>query len=381
MSQKHQKVEGNGEPALSGIDHVSNAGGVQDIQSTDLNPGTTPKLQASRDVMEGTEAVSAAEDSGHGTKDEDTLNCRPLVPFTPQSAHPNMPVLAFTIPATKPSQQANGESNADHQTGHNYGYQQYNVPPTQAVNDAYGVPVTYARVSEDDFKALNYEIFNHEAPRGQIMDGSRIVVAIVEGNAVLIHARVLVHSHVLCEIYNNGSEVAVTDRAVFPDIGLPEFKILMLAIYGIKCPILGQQTYAGVDYIKALSLSNIFRCEARVYDSIAKCTRGYFSGFKNWAAIPSNGLTQDLHRKHMMDINEAFKEYKMHVRGSGSPAFADNAFAILLWEFCPARVFCLYSDILDHELVRQVSNAALRQRENISPFSAQETKLFTRPAL
>ncbi|KAI0450103.1 hypothetical protein F5B21DRAFT_508533 [Xylaria acuta] len=381
MSEQQQKLEGSGELVLSEDNCVVNAGDTQHIHSTDLNPGTTNKLQASHDAKQVAEVLAAADDSGHGTDDEeDVLNCRALVPFISQAVHLDVPLLTIAGPPTESSQQANAQSTVDHQTGNNHGYQQYNIPPPQTGNNVYGAKVTFARVTEDDFKALNYGIFGYEAPHGQIMDGSRIVAAVVGGKAVLVHARVLVRSQVLYEIFNNGSEAAVMNRGVFPEIGLPEFKILMLAIYGINSPILGHQAYAGADYIKALSLSNTFRCQADVYDSIAECARGHFSAFKNWGAIPSNGLTQDLHRKQMLEINEAYKAYKTHIRGDGPVAFTDNAFAVLLWEFCPARVYCLYSDILDQELVRQVSNAALRQRENIHPFSAQETKLFTRPS-
>ncbi|KAI8954364.1 hypothetical protein F4801DRAFT_575441 [Xylaria longipes] len=381
MSEQQQKVEGNGESALIENNYVVNAADNQHIHSTNLNHGTTNELQASHEEQQAAKALTAAEDSGHGTEDEeDVLNCRALVPFISQAARLDVPLLTITAPPTESAQQANAESTADHHTGDNYGSQQYNAPPPQAGNNVYGATVTFARVSEDDFKALNYDIFNYEAPRNQVMDGGRIVAAVVGDKAVLIHARVLVRSQVLYEIFNNGSEAAVTNRGVFPEIGLPEFKILMLAIYGINSPILGHQAYAGVDYVKALTLCNTFRCQAGVYDAIAECARGHFCAFKNWGGIPSNGLTQDLHRKQILDINEAHMAYKAHIRGDGPVAFTDNAFAILLWEFCPARVWCVYSYILDQDLVRQVSNAALRMRENIHPFSAQETKLFTRPS-
>ncbi|KAI1741279.1 hypothetical protein F4680DRAFT_458135 [Xylaria scruposa] len=321
--------------------------------------------------------LSVAEDSGHGTNDEeDVLDCRALVPIIPQPVHREVPVLT----ATESSQQTNVQSSANPQAEDDNGDQQYNIPYSQARNDVYGAPITYARVSEDDFKALNHVIFGYEAPRDQIMDGSTIVPVVVGCKVVLIHAKVLVRSRVLYEFYNNGSEANFGSRGVFAGIGLPEFKILMLAIYGIKSPILGFQAYAGADYIKALSLSNTLRCEARVYDSIVECARGYFNSFKNWKEIPFNGLTQDLHRKQIIDINDAYKMYKTHLRSDGPVAFTDNAFALLLWEFCPARAYCLYSDILDEELVRQVSIAAFRRQDNLSLFSAQETKLFTHPS-
>ncbi|KAI0860554.1 hypothetical protein F4860DRAFT_478831 [Xylaria cubensis] len=346
MSGQQQKPKSNGELAPSGKNGVVSSGDTH------------------------------TRDSGHGTDDEEyILNSRTLVPFISQPVHHDVPVLT----TAESSQQTNVESSANPQTEDNHSDQQYNVPYPQARNDVYGTPITYARVSEDDFKALNHGIFGYEAPRGQIMDGSRIVSAFVSGQVVLIHASVLVHSKVLYEIYNNGSEADVMNRCVFPDIGLPEFKILMLAIYGIKSPILGFRAYEGADYVKALSLCDSLHCQDRVYDSIVECTRGHFNAFKNWKQIPFNGLTQDLHRKEILDINEAYKAYKTHIRSDGPAAFTDNAFALLLWEFCPARAYYLYSDILDEELVRQVSIAALRQRDNISPFSAQETKLFTRP--
>ncbi|KAI1746725.1 hypothetical protein F4782DRAFT_536164 [Xylaria castorea] len=377
MSGQQQKTEGNGEPVLSENSCAVNAGDTQHIQSTNLDLAPTGKPQTSHGETQAAEVPAVVDDSGHGTDDEDdVLNCRALVPFVSQTAHMDVPALT-TIES---SQQANAESTADPPAENNHGNYQYNVPQPHDGNDVYGATVTYAHVSEDDLKALNYEIFGYEAPRGQIMDGSRMVVAVVGGKAVLIHARVLVRSQVLYEIYNNGSEAAVMNRGVFPEIGLPEFKILMLAMYGINSPVLGCQEYAGADYIKALSLSNTLRCQAGVYDSIAECARGHFSAFKNWKEIPSNGLTQDLHRKQIIDINEAYKTYKTHIRSDGPVPFTDNAFSILLWEFCPARVYCLYSSILDQELVRQVSNAALRHRDNIHPFSAQETKLFTRPS-
>ncbi|KAH8161958.1 hypothetical protein CIB48_g6295 [Xylaria polymorpha] len=368
MSQQQQKQEGNGEPVF---------GDENEHPPTDLSPCTGDKLQASDDANQIAEALAAAEDFGYGTENEE--DCRALVPYIARSANLEVPVVTITGPPAESFQPVNAESIADYPTGNYYGYQQYNVPSSQPENNVYGATVTFARLSDDDFKALNFGIFNYHAPHNQIMDGSRIVGAIIDGTAVLIHARVLVRSHVLFETYNNGSEWAVNNQAVFSGIGLPEFKILMLAIYGVNNPILGQQEYAGADYIKALSLSNTFRCQPEVYDSIAECARGYFSALKNWGAIPCNGLTWHLHREHMRDINSAFKLYQDHVRGDGPVAFAQNAFAVLLWEFCPARVYCMYSDILDPYLVRQVSNAALRQRENIHPFSSLETKLFTRP--
>ncbi|KAI0546362.1 hypothetical protein F4679DRAFT_587544 [Xylaria curta] len=363
MSEQQNKPESNGEPALTENNSVAGTGDTQHV-STNISLATANELQQSHGAAQVAEALSVAEDSGHGTNDEeDVLNCHALVPTISEADHRDVPVLT----TTESSQQANVESSA-------------NPPPySQARNDVNETPITYARVSEDDFKALNHVIFGYEAPRDQITDGSTIVPVVVGSKVVFIHARVLVHSHVLYDLYTNGSEADFGNRGVLAGIGLPEFKILMLAIYGIKSPILGFQAYAGADYIKALALCNALRCEARVYDSIVECTRGYFNSFKNWKEIPFNGLTQDLHRKQIIDINDAYKAYKIHTR-SGPAAFTDNAFALLLWEFCPARAYCLYSDILDEELVRQVSIAALRQRDNLSPFSAQETKLFTRPS-
>ncbi|TRX93697.1 hypothetical protein FHL15_005373 [Xylaria flabelliformis] len=372
MSGQQQKPKSNGELAPS----ENNAGDIHHIYSADLSLANANKLQQAHGTTQAAEVRTVTEDSGHGTDNEECIfNCHTLVPFIPQLVHHDVPVLT----TAESSQQTNVEFSANPQTENNHSDQQYNVPYSQARNDVYGTPITYARVSEDDFKALNYGIFGYEAPRGQIMDGSRIVSAFVGGKAVLIHARVLVHSKVLYEIYNNGSEADIMNRCVFPEIGLPEFKILMLAIYGIKSPILGFQAYEGADYIKALSLCTTFRCEARVYKSIVECTRGYFNAFKNWKEIPFNGLTQDLHRKEILDINEAYKAFKSHTRGDQPIMFTDNDFALLLWEFCPVRAYCLYSDILDRELVRQVSIAALRQRDNISPFAGHDSSLFNRP--
>lgn len=196
---------------------------------------------------------------------------------------------------------------------------------------------------------------------------------------VWIHTSVLARSQALDEIFVLGSRESVLGRAVLPNVGLPEFKILMLAIYGTGTPILGHQAYTGVDYMKALSLSDTLRCDAAVYESVAQYARGHFSAFKNWMSIPYNSMTQALHRTKILEINEAYKAYKGHVRTDGPRAFMDNSFAILLSTFCPANVYCLYSDALDGGLVLQVSNASLLQRGCDTPFSAEETKLFTCP--
>ncbi|KAI0436944.1 hypothetical protein F4803DRAFT_556496 [Xylaria telfairii] len=378
MSQQQQKEEGNGDPVIGDDDGVSNIEEIHNTHSSDLDASTADKTQASDDANQVAEVLTAAEGFGHGTENEE--ESRALVVFIAQSAT-NMlvPIVATTTPPAESSQPVNAESITDYHTGNSYGYQQYNVPPSQAANNVYGTTVTFARLSDDDFKALNFGMFNFHAPRNQIMDGSRIVSAIVKGTTVLIHARVLKRSRVLYETYNNGSESAINNQAVFPEIGLPEFKILMLAMYGVNNHILGHRDYAGVDYVKALSLSNTFRCQPEVYDSITECARGHFSALQNWGAIPCNGLTWHLHRQHMRDINSAFKLYQDHFRGDGPVAFSHNSFAVLLWELCPARVYCMYSDTLDPGLVRQVSNAALRHRENIHPFSFLETKLFTSP--
>jgi hypothetical protein len=196
---------------------------------------------------------------------------------------------------------------------------------------------------------------------------------------VLVHERVLHRSRILFSIFNNNSEAAASNVAVLPNIGLREFKIIMLAIYGIRCPILGVQEYAAVDYVKALTLANTYQCRPEVYDSIADCTQGYFWNFTNWKSIPDVGITMSMHFNKIMEINEAYKAYKTHAFAGGSPAFFKSSFAILLWVHCPASVYVTYCDRLDADLVREVSIAAMTKRDYAIPFSNDEIKLFSKP--
>ncbi|TGJ77135.1 hypothetical protein E0Z10_g10744 [Xylaria hypoxylon] len=369
QEQQEEQDQQNEVPVLSVSDGLD---GNEDFHITGigaLHIGGTNELNPFLDVNEITEDSEEQDDDS-----------RALLPSVP-GATAMVPMLNTADPALPPYQSGYVDPTENHQSGDEYGFQQHNRNFSFAGTHAYGSMSLVAQVSEDDFKALNYGLFNYEAPRNQIMDSGRIVIAVVSGNAVLIHAKVLDCSEHLHEIFNNGSEEALMDRATFPNIGLPEFKILMLAIYGVKCPILGHQAYAGVDYIRALCLSNKFGCQPAVYDSVAECTRGHFNAFTNWMSIPTNGLTQDLHKKQIMEINDAFKAYKEHIRDDGQKAFMGISFAILLWEFCPAHIYCLYSARLDHELVRLISHAAFRKKEPTASFSPQESKLFTRPSL
>ncbi|KAI1270813.1 hypothetical protein F5Y07DRAFT_385021 [Xylaria sp. FL0933] len=153
----------------------------------------------------------------------------------------------------------------------------------------------------------------------------------------------------------------------------------MLAIYGIKNPILGHSAYKGIDYIKAIALCLKLRCNGDVYNAIAQCTKGHFCAYKYWKGIPRNAMTQDLHRSKIMEINECYKAFKKYVCGGVPAPFAVNSFAILLAKFCPDDVYNIYSDAIDLQLARQVGNALIRQRDVMVPFSPDEEDLFTPP--
>ncbi|KAI0426769.1 hypothetical protein F5Y09DRAFT_345352 [Xylaria sp. FL1042] len=232
-------------------------------------------------------------------------------------------------------------------------------------------------LDEDDFKRLNPRIFSQGSPFpfAEIANGS-IGTVFLGVQPVHIHPQVYFRSDMLQEMFINGSE-----HGVLPDVGLQEFKIVMLAIYGINCPILGHATYKGVDYINALGLCIKLRCDGSVYESVVQCMRGYFSAFQEWVTIPRNAMTQDLHRTKLLEINDCFKAYKKYVCDGRPAPFPVNCFAILLAQLCPDNVYNWYSDVLDAELVCQVSMALMRQRGNIMPFTVEEEELFTRPRL
>ena len=199
----------------------------------------------------------------------------------------------------------------------------------------------------------------------------------VAGQEVLVHARILINSRFLYETFHNGSIDDISDSVTLPGVELQELKLVMTALYGINSPILGHEAYTGADYIRALSLSNALGCEPFVYKSLSDCARGYFHGFKDWKSIPFNGLTHDLHRKLIMDINEAYKAYRN--RGPGPHAFFEHSFGIMMLEFCPRQVYAVYDEQLDEEFVHLVAGVSYRKSFLDYPFEADETLLFTRP--
>ncbi|KAI0802124.1 hypothetical protein GGR55DRAFT_701245 [Xylaria sp. FL0064] len=230
-------------------------------------------------------------------------------------------------------------------------------------------------INEDDFKNLNHKLFNHNAPlEGDELVNGRVVTVHVDCQTVRIHDLVLFRSEVLLEIFMYGD-----NEAVLSSVGINEFKILMLAMYGIKNPIFGHSAYKGIDYIKAIALCLKLRCDGPVYEAIAQCTKGHFCAYKYWKGIPRNAMTQDLHRSKIMEINECYKAFKNYVCGGVPAPFAVNSFAILLAKFCPDDVYNIYSDAIDLQLARQVGNALIRQRDVMVPFSPDEEDLFTPP--
>ncbi|KAI1357898.1 hypothetical protein F5Y08DRAFT_134701 [Xylaria arbuscula] len=203
----------------------------------------------------------------------------------------------------------------------------------------------------------------------------------VGDDIISFHQCVLVRSKLLQKFFKNRHRVTLTNLRVFRDVEVAEVKILMQVMYGVHNPILGHSTYKGGDYFKAMWLAEMLGCDACVYDTVVLCARAHFSAFKNWPFIPANSMTQDLHRAKFVEINEAFAAYK-DVLGCGAPrAFLDNSFAVLLAQFCPDSVYCMYNDILDGDLVRQVSVAMTRMRSRAYPFSAEELKLVTCPRI
>ncbi|RWA09768.1 hypothetical protein EKO27_g5358 [Xylaria grammica] len=235
-------------------------------------------------------------------------------------------------------------------------------------------------VSERDFVALNHALFGQYGS-DVCRHINRIVVAIVGNNTVLIHAEILARSPVLYDIFNTATDWGLLNCVNFTGIGLQEFKLFVHSIYstGRRDPS-SLLAFKGVDYIKALCLSNTFCCQPEVYDFIADCTGHYFSAFTCWDTrfgLTGLGLFE-LHERCILEINEAYKTYKEHVRSDGPRAFTDNSFAILLWKFCPATAYDAHYTKLDQSLVREISNVALHWRDGYA-FSREETRLFTKP--
>jgi hypothetical protein len=214
-------------------------------------------------------------------------------------------------------------------------------------------------------------------PYGANKASSRLVEATVEGETVFIHESILTRSPGLFTLYNDGSQQASQDSVVIHDVGLLEFEILMLAIYGIRRSILGYEEYTGVHFIKALTLCEQFRCQPVVYDSIAKCVKEYFHRFSYWMSIPDNVLTNQLHIEQMIDINEAYMAYKVHFRRGRPCAFRKISFGVLLWKFCPSHIYNKHSHLLDHGLTHAVSLAGIRCRDYVQPFAAEDIELFS----
>ncbi|GAP82976.1 hypothetical protein SAMD00023353_0105100 [Rosellinia necatrix] len=378
-NQAMQKQQHNGDAVTDQSSSIIIANGTNYVEPAVSGQRATTEVEAVQNVNQAAGALTEVENSEPVTQDEKEANeSRALIPFV------SVPAQQAPIVTTATNQGHLRSANVParyYYLGTSYTFHQHDAsrPPTGYHGNRV-LPNT-ANLSEDDFKALNHDLFHFMAPRRMIMDGSRIVAAMVDGTRVLIHARVLRSSQLLFDAFHNGSPGAAMGCVMFPGVGVPEFKILLQVIYGARGPILGHQEYVGADYIKALCLANRFRCRPAVYNAVADCTRGYFSAFRNWPQVPSNGLTQNFHMKQIMDVNKAYRVYKTHVRSDGPRAFLNHSFGLLLWEFCPAPVFCLYSDRIDYDLVRHVSSVAMRQREDVSPFTLEETKLFTRPRI
>ncbi|KAI0396305.1 hypothetical protein F5Y17DRAFT_472754 [Xylariaceae sp. FL0594] len=232
-------------------------------------------------------------------------------------------------------------------------------------------------LSEEDFKGLNPLLFGYATHTNQLMDRSRIIKFAVGSKEVLVHARVLVHSEFLFESFNNGSIDDVCDQAPLPGVGVQEFKLVMLAMYGINCPILGFNTFKGVDYIHALCLARDLRCAEFVYQSLCDCTRGHFHLYKHWKSIPFNPMTTEFHRDMLLDVYKAYKAYRK--RGAFVPhAFREHAFGILVLETCPEEVYTIYREQLGGRFWNLLGGLHRRKTRG-NPFSANEVLLFTRP--
>ncbi|KAI1812735.1 hypothetical protein GGS20DRAFT_518501 [Poronia punctata] len=233
----------------------------------------------------------------------------------------------------------------------------------------------------EDFMALNYTLFGIAAPQSLNMDGSRLVVAVVAGYEILVHSNVLVHSDVFYQNFDNPPAGAIPNQLEIRGAEINQFKLVMLAMYGLTGP-LDFATYAGRDYIKALSLAYQADCDMFVYNSLAEATREFFHQFRDWPTIPINRLTKVLHIKLIMGVDEAFKLYRQHRDAPIAHLFPLRSFAILLFQFCPSQVYARYRDKLDEELVEMVRIIGLFRRDNPDiqdPFTADETSLFTSP--
>ncbi|KAI0414722.1 hypothetical protein F5X98DRAFT_389599 [Xylaria grammica] len=239
----------------------------------------------------------------------------------------------------------------------------------------------WCRVSEYDFLALNPNLPDDDRLSNAYRDTNRIVVATVGNSTVLMHAKILARSRVLYNLFNTETGRGLLNCANFIGIGPREFQLFAHSLYcvdrGRPSPVL---SFNGVDYIKALCLSNTFCCQREVYDFIADCTGSYFNALDSWRTLfdPPRLTTLVSHEKRILEINEAYKVYKEHVCSDGPRAFTDNSFAIFLLKFCPAAVYDAHSAKLDQSLVREVGNVALRQRD-ADAFSQEETRLFTKP--
>ncbi|CAJ2513230.1 Uu.00g013490.m01.CDS01 [Anthostomella pinea] len=232
------------------------------------------------------------------------------------------------------------------------------------------------QLSSYDLMSENPELFTYRVDEGYQHRDGRMVIFCVEGVDINVHVKALDSAAGLRQMFAHRLLENVTGRVSLEEDGLPEWKILLIALYGHPVTTLGHGAYAAGDYVRALKLADMYLVDDNVYHRIVNFLANHMAGFAHWKAIPCNRLTDDLHAGIIEQLHYAHHEYSTLVRANGPRPFPVFAFPLAIKLFCPPEALLQYFTRLDADFLKWYAHVSIRV-DGKWILNNDEVRLFT----